>query len=109
MHPNAGIAVVYFPFMKNPKVTGVDPETSDYMSTWNFVYTPEDVDSVVALARANFDEGKERTRRCVRAVYERKKKQREEAEKAERDRRYRRKVRLGIVGKKGEGDHFHLT
>lgn len=109
MKPDAGIAVVYFPFMKNPKVAGVDPETSEYMSTWNFVYTPENVDSVVALARANFNEGRERTRRCVRAVYERKKKMREEEEKAQREQRYRRKVRLGIVGKKGEGDHFHLT
>lgn len=109
MEPDAGITVVYFPFTKNPKVAGVDPETSDYMSTWNFVYTPENVDSVVALARANFNEGAERTRRCVRAVYERKKTKREDEEKAERERRYRRKVRLGIVGKKGEGDHFHLT
>ena len=109
MEPDAGIAVVYFPFMKNPKVEGVDPETSDYMSTWNFVYTPDNVDSVVALARANFEEGRERTRRCVRAVYERKKKKREERERADRETRYRRKVRLGIVGKKGEGDHFHLT
>jgi cytosolic phospholipase A2 len=107
--PDAGIAVVYFPFLSNPKVEGVDPVTSDYMSTWNFVYAPEDIDNVVALARANFDEGRERTRKCVRAVYERKKKKREARESAEREIRWRRKVRLGIVGKKGEGDHFHLT
>jgi len=109
MEPDAGIAVVYFPFLSNPKVEGVDPVTSDYMSTWNFVYTPEDIDNVVALARANFEEGREKTRKCVRAVYERKKKKREEKESAEREARWRRKVRLGIVGKKGEGDHFHLT
>jgi len=109
MEPDAGIAVVYFPFLSNPKVEGVDPVTSDYMSTWNFVYTPEDIDNVIALAQANYDEGRERTRRCVRAVYERKKKKREERESAERESRWRRKVRLGIVGKKGEGDHFHLT
>ena len=109
MEPDAGIAIVYFPFLSNPKVEGVDPVTSDYMSTWNFVYTPEDIDNVIALARANFDEGRERTRKCVRAVYERKKKKREARESAEREIRWRRKVRLGIVGKKGEGDHFHLT
>jgi phospholipase A2 len=109
MQPDAGIAVVYFPFLSNPKVKGVDPLTSDYMSTWNFVYTPEDIDNVVALARANFEEGKEQTKRCVRAVYERKKKKREERESAEKELRFRRKVRLGIVGKKGEGDHFHFT
>lgn len=106
MEPDAGIAVVYFPFMKNPKAQGVDPVTCDYMSTWNFVYTPEDIDNVIALAQANFDEGKERTRRCVRAVYERKKKIREEKEKAEKHERFRRKMRMGVVGKKGEGDHF---
>jgi phospholipase A2 len=109
MEPDAGIAVIYFPFLSNPKVEGVDPVTSEYMSTWNFVYAPEDIDHVVALARANFDEGRERTRRCVRAVYERKKKKREERENREKELRWRRKVRLGIVGKKGEGDHFHLT
>ncbi|PBP28884.1 putative cytosolic phospholipase A2 zeta [Diplocarpon rosae] len=109
MEPDAGIAVIYFPFLSNPKIPDVDPVTSDYMSTWNFVYTPEDIDNVVALARANFEEGQEKTRRCVRAVYERKKRKREAHEKRERELRWRRKVRLGIVGKKGEGDHFHLT
>jgi len=109
MEPDAGIAVVYFPFLSNPKVEGVDPVTSDYMSTWNFVYTPEQIDNVVALARANFDEGREQTRRCVRAVYERKKKMREEKQHAEKAERFRRKVRLGTVGRKGDGDHFYLT
>ncbi|PQE29212.1 cytosolic phospholipase A2 zeta protein [Rutstroemia sp. NJR-2017a BBW] len=109
MEPDAGIAVVYLPFLTNPKVEGVDPAINDYMSTWNFVYTPEDIDNVVKLARANFDEGREQVRGTVRAVYERKKRMRQEREAREKEQRYRRKVRLGIVGKKGEGDHFHLT
>ncbi|KAH8659171.1 putative cytosolic phospholipase A2 zeta [Tricladium varicosporioides] len=109
MEPDAGIAIIYFPFLSNPKIEGVNPMTSEYMSTWNFIYTPEDIDNAVALARANFEEGKERTRRCIRAVYERKKKKRLEKEAAEKETRWRRKVRLGIVGKKGEGDHFHFT
>ena len=104
--PDAGIAVVYFPYLKNPKVEGVDPQVSDYMSTWNFVYKPEDVDNVVKLARANFDEGKEQTRRCVRAVYERKKRIREEKEAEARKERWRRKMRMGVVGRKGDGDLF---
>ena len=79
-----GLAVVYFPLLANPKVDGVDPKTSDFMSTWNFIYTPEQIDKVVALARANFEEGKEQTRRCVRAVYERKKRVRLEREERER-------------------------
>ncbi|EPQ66296.1 Phospholipase [Blumeria graminis f. sp. tritici 96224] len=109
MEPNSGITIIYFPFLSNPRIEKVDPATSEYMSTWNFVYTSSEIDNVVALAQANFDEGKERTRRCIRAVYERKKKQREERETAQKNLRRRRKVRLGTVGKKGEGDHFYLT
>ncbi|KXJ85521.1 acyl transferase/acyl hydrolase/lysophospholipase [Microdochium bolleyi] len=105
-HPKSGLAVVYLPFLTNPKVDGVNPATSDYMSTWNFVYTPEQIDKVVALAQANYNEGKEQIRGCVRAIYERKKKNREAMESAVRSERDRRLTRLGIVGKLGEGDHF---
>lgn len=105
--PHAGLTVVYLPFLANPtKVAGVDPARSDYMSTWNFVYTPAQIDKVVALARANFGEGKEQIRRCVRAVYERKKKMREAAEAQAREERVRRRMRRGALGKLGEGDHF---
>lgn len=105
--PHAGLTVVYLPFLANPaKVAGVDPARSDYMSTWNFVYTPAQIDKVVALARANYGEGKEQIRRCVRAVYERKKKIREAAEAKAREERIRRRMRRGALGKLGEGDHF---
>lgn len=106
MEPDAGIAVVYMPFLKNDKVEGVDPGTSDYLSTWNFVYTPEQVEKVVGLARANYDEGKEKIRKTVRAVYERKRKMRLEREEGLKMERKRREIRLGISGKLGEGDHF---
>ncbi|KAF2196432.1 FabD/lysophospholipase-like protein [Delitschia confertaspora ATCC 74209] len=106
MEQNAGITVIYFPFLSNPKVDGVDPKTSDFMSTWNFVYTPQQIDDVVRLARTNFKEGEERTRRTVRAVYERKKRLREERMREERERRKRWKIRRGeMVGRAGEGDH----
>jgi phospholipase A2 len=103
--PDAGITVIYCPFLTNPAVPGVDPATSPYMSTWNFVYTPEEVDSVVQLARANYAEGREKIRRTVRAVYERKKRIRLEREHERKKERYRRMVRLGINDKL-EGDHF---
>lgn len=110
MEPNAGITVIYFPFMKNPKIDGVDPMTSDFMSTWNFVYTPEQIDKVVALARANFDEGAAQTKRTVRAVYERKKAKRLEAEKEHRDRKRSNRLKSGKLGKWQDGgdhgDHF---
>lgn len=106
MEPHAGIAIIYMPFLKNDKVEGVDPGTSEYMSTWNFVYTPEQVDKVVELARANYEEGREQIKRTVKAVYERKKRLREEREEKEEAERRRRNIRLGIDGKLGEGDHF---
>lgn len=109
--PDAGMTVIYFPFLANPKVGGVDPKTSDFMSTWNFVYTPKQVDSVVELARTNFQEGADRTKRTVRAVYERKKRLREEREAAERERRRRWRLREGRsggrrIGESDHGDHF---
>ncbi|ORY16813.1 phospholipase-like protein A2 [Clohesyomyces aquaticus] len=111
MTPDAGITVVYFPFIANPKVEGVDPKTSDFMSTWNFVYTPEQIDSVVELARTNFSEGAERTKKTVRAVYERKKKIREEREHEQKEMRRRWKLRMGRqlgrrIGENDHGDHF---
>ncbi|KIW08735.1 uncharacterized protein PV09_00676 [Verruconis gallopava] len=106
MRPNAGITVIYYPFLPNKKVEGVDPKTSDYLSTWNFIYTPEQIEKVVSLARANFDEGREQTKRAVRAVYERKKAMRLAREEEERASRRQRKMRSGTLGKRlGEGDH----
>lgn len=99
MAPDAGIAVIYFPFLPNWKVEGVDPNTSDFMSTWNFIYSPEEIEKVVSLARANFSEGKERTRRTIMAVYERKKAKRLVEEEKRRIRRWNHQLRES-------GDHF---
>ncbi|KAM0557968.1 hypothetical protein ACHAPJ_005132 [Fusarium lateritium] len=106
MDPNAGIAVVYLPFISNDKVPGISPGTTDYLSTWNFIYTPDQIDNVVELARANYNEGKQQIRDTIRAVYQRKKKLREEKEKAQRQDRYRSLVRRGEGTRLGEGDHF---
>lgn len=104
--PNAGLALVYLPLLTNPRVPGVDPKTTDFLSTWNFVYTPEQVDKVADLAKANYDEGREKIKRCVRAVYERRKTLREQREDEERRLRYRSLVRKGLLHPLGEGDHF---
>ena len=104
--PGAGLAVIYLPFLANDKVPAVHPGTSDFLSTWNFVYTPQQVDDVVALARANYAEGRRQIRDTIRAVYERKKRMREEAEERERKERYRRLVRRGMAHRLGEGDQF---
>jgi len=83
MRPDSGIVVAYLPLITNEKVPDVDPEVSPYLSTWNFEWTPEQIDGTVALAKANFSEGEDRLKRTVRAVYERKKKQRLEREDEE--------------------------
>ena len=106
MQPNAGIAVVYMPFLANDKVPDVSPGTSDFLSTWNFVYTPEQIDAVVKLARANYDEGKDQIRSTVMAVYERKKKIREEAEKHSLQGRFRSIAKRGEAALLREGDQF---
>lgn len=99
MDPNAGIAVIYFPFLPNQEVEGVDPNTSDFLSTWNFIYTPEDIEKVVALAGANFRAGEAQVKRTVRAVYQRKKEKRLANERRARMRKWRRHL-------KDSGDHF---
>ena len=99
LSPNAGIALIYFPFLPNPKVQGIDPSTTEFLSTWNFIYSPDNVDQVVALARTNFEAGKEQTKRTIRAVYERKKAKRIQMEEEKSRKRW-----LQLL--KDHGDHF---
>ncbi len=106
MEPDAGIAIVYMPFLPNEKAPGISPATTDFLSTWNFVYTPEQIEQTVALARANYHEGSRQIRETVRAVYLRKKKLREEREEAASKDRYRSRVRGGRATRLGEGDQF---
>lgn len=103
---DAGIAVVYIPFLSNDKVPDVSPGTSDFLSTWNFVYTPEQIDSVVRLARANYDEGKRQIRSTIRAVYERKKQLRQQSEKRLRDEAFHAMASYREAALLGEGDQF---
>jgi len=102
MRPDAGITVVYFPLIPNEKVPGVDPETSSYLSTWNFEWTPKQVDDTIALAKANFSEGQEKVRRTVRAVYERKKRLRLGREQQTREAQER---ELEKLNREEEGRH----
>ncbi|MBE7181929.1 MAG: hypothetical protein INR71_12120, partial [Terriglobus roseus] len=110
----AGICVIYFPLLANPSAPEADPQSSPFMSTWNFVYTPSQIDAVVALARANFDAGAGQTRRAVRAVWERKRRTRlareaTEAEQLKALRKEKKRMQLrsgrGMGKKPGEGDH----
>ncbi|RDA95159.1 hypothetical protein CP533_1924 [Ophiocordyceps camponoti-saundersi (nom. inval.)] len=106
MDPQAGIAVVYLPFLGNEKAPDVSPGSSEFLSTWNFVYTPDQIDGVVRLARANYDEGKEQIKSTIRAVYERKKQLRQQAEKKVRQDMLRRMASLREAALLGDGDQF---
>ncbi|EQK98305.1 hypothetical protein G6O67_000350 [Ophiocordyceps sinensis] len=103
---DAGIAVVYLPFLSNDKVPDVSPGTSEFLSTWNFVYTPEQIDGVVQLARANYDEGRQQIKSTILAVYERKKQLRERAEKQLRDEAFNKLASYREAALLGEGDQF---
>ncbi|KAE8350097.1 acyl transferase/acyl hydrolase/lysophospholipase [Aspergillus coremiiformis] len=70
-----------------PQPGSIDPDVDDFLSTWNFVYSPEQIDSVVGLAKANFAQGENQVKRVVRAVYERKKSDRLRREEEEVRRR----------------------
>jgi cytosolic phospholipase A2 len=80
LDPDDGIMLIYLPFLPNEKCPGVVPETTEYMSTWNFEYTPQQVDNVVMLAERNFEVGRERIRRAVRAMWNKKRQTRMERE-----------------------------
>ncbi|KAI9167225.1 Cytosolic phospholipase A2 delta [Paramyrothecium foliicola] len=106
MERDAGIAVVYLPFLQNDKVPDICPGSTDFLSTWNFIYTPEQIDQVVNLARANYDEGRDQIKSTVRAVYERKKQLREEAEKQRQRERFRKIATNHVEALLGNSDQF---
>ncbi|KAF4587535.1 cytosolic phospholipase A2 zeta [Ophiocordyceps camponoti-floridani] len=106
MDPEAGIAVVYLPFLGNGSVPDVSPGSSDFLSTWNFVYTPDQIDAVVRLARANYDEGRDQIKATIRAVYERKRQRRRQAEKKLRDELFSSIASRSEAVLLGEGDQF---
>ncbi|TGZ82775.1 FabD/lysophospholipase-like protein [Ascodesmis nigricans] len=81
MRPDAGIVVAYLPLIPHPSVPSVDPATSPFLSTWNFEWTPEQIDATVSLAKENFKDGEEKLKRTVRAVWMRKREERLRREK----------------------------
>jgi phospholipase A2 len=96
LDPEDGIMLIYLPLLPNEACPGVIPESTEYLSTWNFQYSPEQVDSVVELAGRNFEVGGERIRRAVRAMWIRKKQLRLERE---REGRILEKGRALVTGK----------
>ena len=73
---SSGLMLIYLPLLPHERCPDLDPATTDFLSTWNFVYKPEQVDALRDLTKAHFEDGKDRMKRAVRAMYERKRKNR---------------------------------
>jgi len=90
-------------------VPGVDPEICPYLSTWSFEWTPEQIEQTVALAKANFQEGAEKLKRTVRAVYERKKQLRLEMEEKMIEMRERKEEERHEENRRAHGMHDQFS
>ncbi|ORZ25468.1 acyl transferase/acyl hydrolase/lysophospholipase [Absidia repens] len=67
------ITLVYFPFIGNDNYDpDFDPQMADFCATWNFMYEPDQVEKVVGLAQANWNDNTDQVRAVFRAVWERK-------------------------------------
>ncbi|KAI7892682.1 acyl transferase/acyl hydrolase/lysophospholipase [Mucor mucedo] len=73
-HP---IILAYFPYIVNntydPKF---DPQEEEFCKTWNFVYTPDQVEKVTGLAKANWDDNLDKIRNILKKTWERKRDER---------------------------------
>ncbi|KAI9030730.1 acyl transferase/acyl hydrolase/lysophospholipase [Phycomyces nitens] len=71
------VTVMYFPFILNkafdPKF---DPQTAEFCSTWNFVYTADQVNKLESLGQRNWTDNVEEVRAVLRSVWERKRRER---------------------------------
>lgn len=79
-HP---VTLIYFPLISNPNYDpDFDPQTAEFCSTWNFVYTPDQVQQLMDLAETNWNDNVDHVRDVLRKVWERKRKQRLAREQA---------------------------
>ncbi|KAI8143261.1 acyl transferase/acyl hydrolase/lysophospholipase [Fennellomyces sp. T-0311] len=67
------IAVVYFPLITNPSYDpAYDPQTNQVLSTWNFVYSADQVAKLTGLAEKNWNDNVEQVKHVLRQVWQRK-------------------------------------
>lgn len=71
------ITIVYFPLIVNEKYDPeFDPQNAEFCSTWNFVYTSEQVNKLHGLAEANVKENLEKVRKVIKETWKRKRDER---------------------------------
>lgn len=76
--PNTNpITIVYFPLIVNEKYDPeFDPQNAEFCSTWNFVYTSEQVNKLHGLAEANMKDNLEKVRKVIKETWKRKRDER---------------------------------
>ncbi|KAG1459738.1 hypothetical protein G6F46_007140 [Rhizopus delemar] len=71
------ITLVYFPLIVNNNYDPeFDPQAAEFCSTWNFVYTTEQVNKLHGLSVANVKDNIEKVRKVVKEVWKRKREER---------------------------------
>ncbi|CAO3617653.1 unnamed protein product [Mucor hiemalis] len=71
------ITIVYFPLIVNDKYDPkFDPQSAEFCSTWNFVYTSEQVNKLHGLAEANVKDNLEKVRKVIKETWKRKRDER---------------------------------
>lgn len=71
------VTLAYFPFIVNKAFDPeFDPQTEEFCSTWNFVYTPDQVKKVTGLAQANWDDNVDKIRQLLKKTWEKKRDER---------------------------------
>jgi phospholipase A2 len=71
------ITLAYFPFIVNKQFDpDFDPQEEEFCSTWNFVYTADQVKKVTGLAEANWNDNIEKIREILKKTWQRKRSQR---------------------------------
>ncbi|KAL9552456.1 hypothetical protein MBANPS3_003755 [Mucor bainieri] len=71
------ITLVYFPLIVNENYDPeFDPQTAEFCSTWNFVYSSEQVNKLHGLGEANVKDNLEKVRKVIKETWKRKRDER---------------------------------
>lgn len=72
--------MVYMPILPNERaVPDFDPSTAKFSGSYNLVWTPEQVEMLVKVCSANFEDGEQTVKEALHEAYMRKKEKREGA------------------------------
>ncbi|KAG2219995.1 hypothetical protein INT45_001894 [Circinella minor] len=67
------VTVIYFPLINNPNYDATfDPQTAEFCSTWNFVYSSAQTMKLTGLAERNWNDNIDQVRHVLRQIWQRK-------------------------------------